>query len=477
MKNIKEIEDNDYLYDVGISTSEWLDIINNDEIFALIDNECKILYNSPKYTLNVKVIAQKMGLKNLQGIIQINKKFAKYVMKTYSNKPYKYYESDNAKGVTIEYWNIPFTGFWQKGNFFYTLRAELVEALKIKYDMQLTKDSYISKFANTFENNNVLVHSEYANKIDTIKQDTEKEIEAGDWLYDVGISTGEWLDIISEEEFKIVEEEFKILYHSPNYTLNAKPISEQLGINYRQFTSIHDKFGKYIVKKLPNKTYKLSDAKTKIAYWNIPLTGFLKKGNFFWTLRPELVEALTIKYDNHFINSQVIYKANKIIKNSNVFEESDYINKIENIKEYTIYDENIKYAYKNKLEHINSSEIKKYFRDPKIAKAAINKALYKCEYNNNHETFISAKTNKNFMEAHHLIPMSFSDEIFNKYNINIDCWENIVSLCPNCHRSIHYAQKPEKIKIIKSLFDTRKNNFLKIGIKITLEELIQSYFK
>lgn len=123
MKNIKEIEDNDYLYDVGINISEWLDIINNDEMFALIDNECKILYNSPKYTLNVKVIAQKMGLKNWQGIIQINKKFAKYVMKTYSNKPYKYYETDNAKRVTIEYWNIPFTGFWQKGNFFLYIKS------------------------------------------------------------------------------------------------------------------------------------------------------------------------------------------------------------------------------------------------------------------------------------------------------------------------------------------------------------------
>ena len=84
------------------------------------------------------------------------------------------------------------------------------------------------------------------------------------------------------------------------------------------------------------------------------------------------------------------------------------------------------------------------------------KADYKCEGNFQHETFLSKRTGKQFMEGHHLIPVGFQIDIWNKYGVNVDCVENIVSLCPNCHRAIHYGNDLIKSELINKLFNARK---------------------
>lgn len=117
----------------------------------------------------------------------------------------------------------------------------------------------------------------------------------------------------------------------------------------------------------------------------------------------------------------------------------------------------------------------KYSKNPIIGKSAIFIANYICENDYSHETFISSSTSKTFMEAHHLIPISNQRLFWDKYNLNIDCIENLVSLCPTCHRAIHYAIEKEKLKIIESLYNKRISSFKKIGLNITLDELIKLY--
>ena len=81
------------------------------------------------------------------------------------------------------------------------------------------------------------------------------------------------------------------------------------------------------------------------------------------------------------------------------------------------------------------------------------------------------------MEGHHLIccTVKISQEIWKKYNRNIDTEANIVSLCPTCHRQIHFGNKDEKSKIIETLYNKRYKDLKKIGIDITLEELEKIY--
>lgn len=114
---------------------------------------------------------------------------------------------------------------------------------------------------------------------------------------------------------------------------------------------------------------------------------------------------------------------------------------------------------------------KQWPRDPSISKTAIYLSSYKCEYNDEHETFISGTTNQQFMEAHHLIPMNNQDSFEN----SLDVLGNIVSLCPNCHRMIHFGDIKSKNIIIEKLYMQKQDELEKYGLKIGIENLKNLY--
>lgn len=153
-------------------------------------------------------------------------------------------------------------------------------------------------------------------------------------------------------------------------------------------------------------------------------------------------------------------------------DESNYINKVDNIKETNINEDAGKDAYSVKpVTKENFSVRRRYRTNPLLGKIAIKKAYYSCERDYTHETFISKKTNKNYMEAHHLVPVCFQEEMWNKYGINIDCVENLVSLCPTCHKAIHYGTKEVKEKLIEDLFTKCAPKYQAIGFTISLKEI------
>ncbi len=112
-----------------------------------------------------------------------------------------------------------------------------------------------------------------------------------------------------------------------------------------------------------------------------------------------------------------------------------------------------------------------YLGDPKIAKRALINAKYQCEYNASHITFINETTGENYVEGHHLIPISAQDN----FTYSIDIPENIISLCPNCHRKIHKASKREKKEMIQKFFIDREKHLIKRGI-VTTQEYIESFY-
>ena len=79
------------------------------------------------------------------------------------------------------------------------------------------------------------------------------------------------------------------------------------------------------------------------------------------------------------------------------------------------------------------------------------------------------------MEAHHLIPRKYQQLYYDELHINIDCVQNIVALCPNCHRTLHHSIFEEKEEILKRLYELKKEDLMSIGIDITLDELISYY--
>lgn len=112
-----------------------------------------------------------------------------------------------------------------------------------------------------------------------------------------------------------------------------------------------------------------------------------------------------------------------------------------------------------------------YRGKPGRAKNALINADHKCENDDKHSTFIHKKTKKPFMEAHHLVPLRFQNE----FKVDIDVPENIISMCPNCHRLIHKAKDNEKSELLDRLFAIRRNSLAERGINISLERILKYY--
>lgn len=124
-----------------------------------------------------------------------------------------------------------------------------------------------------------------------------------------------------------------------------------------------------------------------------------------------------------------------------------------------------------KKKKMNGSTSSSWWRDPDMAYTAISYAGFKCENNPSHETFKSAVTSEQFVEAHHLIPMEFQDE----YEASIDVPENIISLCPNCHRAFHNSIDKTKTELVKKFFKARKKALFEREIEIDENKLLEYY--
>lgn len=159
-----------------------------------------------------------------------------------------------------------------------------------------------------------------------------------------------------------------------------------------------------------------------------------------------------------------------------MMEDIEYTDEVDKINEHFINEFIGVDAYKTEPGKSKLTSIKRNSKNPILGKKAIIQADYKCENYNAHSTFTSLRTGKPFMEAHHLIPMSYQEYIWNKFKVNVDCLENLVSLCPNCHRTIHYACNEEKKVIINNLYKIKEEDFKRIGLSIGVDELIKLYF-
>ena len=111
-----------------------------------------------------------------------------------------------------------------------------------------------------------------------------------------------------------------------------------------------------------------------------------------------------------------------------------------------------------------------------VSKRALRKAKFKCEFDGSHYTFLTDKVVP-YMEGHHLIPCTApnAERFWSENKRNIDCVENIICLCPTCHRRIHFGSKDEKESIIRYLYNRRKSLLQNVGIEISIDELMTLY--
>ena len=183
---------------------------------------------------------------------------------------------------------------------------------------------------------------------------------------------------------------------------------------------------------------------------------------------PESVEVV----DTAEVSQKEVIK----VETSAVENDDDYEVKVDSINENNVNRDVAIGAHKISPISVDQTKIsKKYKRNPLLGKIAIQNAYYCCEKDARHETFTSAKTHKNFMEAHHLVPVMYQQEIWDKFGINVDCVENIISLCPTCHRAFHNGTKEVKAKMIENLYEKLLPRYKSIGFNITVDEIKRLY--
>lgn len=102
------------------------------------------------------------------------------------------------------------------------------------------------------------------------------------------------------------------------------------------------------------------------------------------------------------------------------------------------------------------------------AKRSLILAKYKCDLDSSHQSFIT-KNGKPYMEAHHLIPLNAQDDF--EHSLDVDA--NIVCLCPNCHRKLHFGE--DISSDLLKLYLLRKNVLEASGLYVTFEELKRIY--
>ncbi len=131
---------------------------------------------------------------------------------------------------------------------------------------------------------------------------------------------------------------------------------------------------------------------------------------------------------------------------------------------------------KNRIpEQKSKSSSTRYKTDAKLARTVLKMNNYECENAKllgvEHKTFISKK-GVQYQEAHHLIPMKAQKDFIQ----NLDVFENIVCLCPLCHKAIHNANRDGKLDILTRIYGAKISSLKSIGINVSLEDLYNNYY-
>lgn len=169
--------------------------------------------------------------------------------------------------------------------------------------------------------------------------------------------------------------------------------------------------------------------------------------NYYISFVSQILMDQETEIDN--LSDQLIDSKQNTFKNSDIFIEKD----IENPE--------------IRPEPIIVNNIKRYRRNLLEVRKAKKFASYICEYDNNHVTFLNNYDNKPYIEAHHLIPMATQG----LFQYNIDFADNIICLCPNCHRRIHYGVKSDKSEMVQKFYKERHEKIEAYNVDIKYNDL------
>lgn len=195
------------------------------------------------------------------------------------------------------------------------------------------------------------------------------------------------------------------------------------------------------------------------------INGNAKLGYLF-PIDEKIAKYLLNKMNNKEINNLLSTNDNNIKNEIEEFqEEQEQFEKINNgsIKGYSKEElkqiNNSNYVYKPKIDE-GKKRVVREKTDPKLKATRMELAQHLCEINPSHKTFTNASGNYQYLECHHIIPMSAQKDF---PNTKLDSMFNLIAICPICHMQVHYATTEEKREIFTKMYNIRKEEMFEHG--------------
>lgn len=235
-------------------------------------------------------------------------------------------------------------------------------------------------------------------------------------LAEKGFFTANMLDLLGK------------IYLSPNHATTCYRLGKIYNIAPQSFNGPVSHTGKKIVERFG---FEVNKRERGNKYWPALFLGkYAEDEHFVWKLRPELERVLEKNPDF----SASIPKQRELLATRLAASFSD-----EDIRIMAREDEKANRDKRHETPYI-LSQTRQYIRSPYISEAAKRLAKGKCALCGNDAPF-KDKNNKPYLEAHHIIPLSDG---------GLDVLDNVVALCPNCHRKIHSLQDHKDAEKLRS---------------------------
>lgn len=294
-------------------------------------------------------------------------------------------------------------------------------------------------------------------RLDDLQKERDKAYPRK-YVTHVNISKEDWKMLLRDDEvFKEKDLHLvKKIYLSDNHATTCYDLAIKDGKNPSAYLTPVVRLAMRVSEKM-NLDPIIIDKKQ--VWWRILFWGsYVEDNHFEWKLQPKLAKAIREvfpEWDTNEVNTEA---------------DTAYVNDLREVA-FQEAEQGFEYTGMPKAKDVPvfAKGQKVYPRDRKTAMNALAHACYKCEVDANHPTFIRKKSDIPYTEPHHLVPISCSDQ----FEVSLDVEENIVSLCSNCHNQIHYGKNADEI--LKSLYEARKKDLEKVGIRISLSALLKIY--
>ncbi len=217
---------------------------------------------------------------------------------------------------------------------------------------------------------------------------------------------------------------------------------------------------------------------------NVELNPFTVDGSakmgYLYPMESEIAKIFVDKINEDIIKNIVINQDDVLEEEiEELKEEEEQFEDINSglIKGYTI--DELKLKDREKYEYIpridkGKDRILREKTDAKLKATRMEMADHKCEINPNHKTFTNSSGKYQYLECHHIIPLSAQKDF---PDIKLDSMFNIIALCPICHMQVHHATPQEKGDIFKKMYDIRKVEMVEHGFDLMkINSIFNKYY-